>query len=342
MSLIRKSVESMSGYVPGEQPDDSRIVKLNTNENPYPPSPAVQSALSSIDAEKLRLYPNPVSDALRRKIADLHGCAVENVFVGNGSDEVLALCTRAFVENDGSIGYLDPSYSLYPVLADIRDVEKRPFPLKDDFTWDVPADYEASLFMLTNPNAPTGMLASVDRVRAFCSNFKGVVLVDEAYVDFSSWNCMALALEMKNVLVARTLSKSFSLAGLRVGYVVGSEPLISAMYKLKDSYNLDMISQEIALAALSDIEHMTSNTAKIVATRVRLSKELEVLGYQVSPSEANFLWVKPANITAKDLFERLKNIGILVRYFDGDTTGDYIRVTIGTDEEIDKLIEAIK
>ncbi len=342
MSLIRKSVENMSGYVPGEQPDDSRIVKLNTNENPYPPSPVVQKALSSLDAEKLRLYPNPVADALRKRIAELHGCSVDNVFVGNGSDEVLALCTRAFVENDGSIGYLDPSYSLYPVLADIRDVEKRPVPLKEDFTWDVPSDYEASLFMLTNPNAPTGMLASVDQVRDFCSNFNGVVLVDEAYVDFSSWNCMELALEMKNVMVARTLSKSFSLAGLRVGYVVGSEPLISAMYKLKDSYNLDMISQEMALAALSDIEHMTLNAAKIIATRVRLSKELEALGYHVLPSETNFLWVKPANINAKDLFERLKNIGILVRYFNGDTTGDYIRITIGTDEEVEELLKALK
>jgi histidinol-phosphate aminotransferase len=340
--LIRKSVENMSGYIPGEQPDDAGIVKLNTNENPYPPSPLVQDALSSLNPEDLRLYPNPVSDKLRSLIADIHSCDPKNVFVGNGSDEVLALCTRAFVENDGSIGYLEPSYSLYPVLSDIRDVAKKPVALKSDLTWDIPADYTASLFMLTNPNAPTGMLASVEQVGGFCDRFDGVVLVDEAYADFSRWNCMELALTKDNVLVARTLSKSFSLAGLRVGYAVGSESLISAMYKLKDSYNLNMISQTAAEAALSDLDHMRANVAKIVCTRERLVSELLSRGYRVSPSDSNFVWVKPCAVTAKDLFESLRNKGILVRYFEGSITGEYIRITIGTDDEIDKLIEAIK
>lgn len=339
--LIRQSVMRMSGYVPGEQPGDIRIVKLNTNENPYPPTQLVNNVLSSLNAANLRLYPNPMSNKLRKKIADIHECSVENVFVGNGSDEILALCTRAFVENDGSIGYLDPSYSLYPVLADIRDVEKKPVSLQRDFTWAIPNDYKASLFLLTNPNAPTGMLAPVKQISDFCEHFAGVVLVDEAYVDFSKWNCMDLALTMKNVLVARTLSKSYSLAGLRVGYVVGPEQLITAMFKLKDSYNLDMISQEIALAALSDLDHMKANVEKIVATRERLSSKLVQLGHNVSPSETNFLWVKPSGIQAKDLFERLKDMGILVRYFNGARTGDYIRITIGTDDEIDKLIGAI-
>ncbi|OVE75952.1 histidinol-phosphate transaminase [bacterium E08(2017)] len=342
MGLIRNSVNDMEGYVPGEQPDDPDIVKLNTNENPYPPSPKVIEALKRLDADRIRLYPNPVSSELRDRVAVIHGCRTENVFVGNGSDEVLALCTRAFVENDGLIGYLDPSYSLYPVLADIREVEKKTVPLNEDFSWDIPSDFEASLFMLTNPNAPTGLLASKSKIREFCKSFSKVVLVDEAYVDFASEDCVELALSMENVLVARTLSKSYSMAGLRVGYVIGHKNLIEALYKIKDSYNIDMISQALALAALSDVEYMKSNAARIIATRERLSEKLTALGWTVIPSNTNFLWVRPVDVTAKDLFERLRNVGILLRYFDGERTGDYLRITIGTDEEIDKLIDYVK
>lgn len=331
----------MQGYVPGEQPDDPGIVKLNTNENPYPPSPAVEKVVSELDCSDLRLYPPPLAVELRQKIADIHSCSVENVFAGNGSDEILALCTRAFVENDGSIGYLDPSYSLYPVLAEICDVEKRPVALKDDFTWSIPGDYTASLFFLCNPNAPTGMLAPREQVKEFCKGFDGVVLVDEAYVDFSREDCMDIALEMDNVLVSRSLSKSYSLAGLRAGYVVGPEEFIDALFKLKDSYNMDAISQKIALAALSDMAHMEENTSRIKATRARLTAALADAGFEVFPSESNFLWVKPSREKAKDLFERMRNDGILVRYFEGQRTGAYLRITIGTDQDVNKLIDAV-
>ena len=340
-SLIRKSVQSMAGYTPGEQPADKLMVKLNTNENPYPPSPRIFRAIRAFDAGKLRLYPNPVSMKLRRKIAGIHSCGIENVFVGNGSDEILALCTRAFVEDSGSIGYFNPSYSLYPVLADIRDVQKRPVELGVDFKWQMPGSYKASLFFLANPNAPTSMLHPKDEIKKFCATFKGVVLIDEAYADFSKENCMDLALKFRNTLVMRTLSKSFSLAGLRVGYVVGAKPLIEALFKIKDSYNLDAFSQMVAMEALSDIKYMKSNVSKIRDTRVRLAEALRVLGYLVYPSETNFLWVKPAGISAKHFFERLRKRKIFVRYFEGPRTGDYVRITVGTNSDVDKLLLAL-
>jgi len=336
-------VRGLSAYVPGEQPEGQRVVKLNTNENPYPPSPRVTEALQALNTEELRLYPNPVSASLRKRIAELHGCSEENVFVGNGSDEVLALCTRAFVENDGSVGYFDPSYSLYPVLSDIRDIEKRPVELDETFGWTTPAPDHASLFFLTNPNAPTSMLFPKEDVEAFCASFLGVVLLDEAYVDFSDVDCMDLALKYDNVLTMRTLSKSFSLAALRVGYVVGPAALINALMKLKDSYNLDRVAQDLALAALNDVEHMRANVARIVATRTALTAELEACGFRVYPSQTNFLWTEPpCNVSAADLFEKLREQGILIRYFPGEKTGKCVRITIGTETEVAALLSAVR
>ena len=340
--LIRRSVGEMEGYVPGEQPRSSQVVKLNTNENPYGPSSAVASVLTGFGDDELRRYPDPMCVELREVIAGLHGCGVENVFAGNGSDEILALCTRAFVENDGSVGFFDPSYSLYPVLADIRDVKSVRVVLGDGFEWVEPASDCCSLFMMTNPNAPIGMRYGVEVVEPFCKGFEGVVIVDEAYVDFSEGNCMELALRANNVLVMRTLSKSYSLAGIRVGYVVGCEKLISALYKIKDSYNLNAISQAVAVAALRDQKHMQSNVVRIKRTRERLRGELEKRGYQVLDSETNFLWAKPGSEAAQSVFGRLKENDVYVRYFPGGRTGDYIRITIGTDEEIDKLLACIR
>jgi histidinol-phosphate aminotransferase len=341
--FIRESVEGMTGYVPGEQPKGGDIIKLNTNENPYPPSPKVAEALAGIDVDSLRKYPDPVSSELRERIAEMHGCGVENVFAGNGSDEILALCTRAFVENDGSVGYFDPSYSLYPILSDIRDIKKVTVDLDRDFGWKCPAADLCSLFFLTNPNAPTSMLFPKADVESFCREFQGVVLVDEAYVDFSSENCMDLALKYKNVLVMRTLSKSFSLAGLRVGYVVGDADLIGALMKIKDSYNLDALAQVLALAALNDVEYMRVNSARIIATREMLSDSLKDMEFAVCPSESNFLWVRPPEcIAASDLFDKLKQSGILVRYFSDEGINEYIRITVGTDDEVAALLRAVR
>jgi len=341
--IICKNVQALTAYTPGEQPKDPAIVKLNTNENPYPPSPKVAEMLKTFDTARLRLYPDPLFIALRTRLAEIHGCTVNQVFIGNGSDEILALCTRAFVENNGSIGYFDPSYSLYPVLAEIRGVERRPVKLTADFYWQMPANYSASLFTITNPNAPTSMMHDKATVAAFCKAFDGAVLIDEAYGDFADTHCMDLALakDNQNTLVMRTFSKSFSLAGLRFGYVIGPEPLIQALYKIKDSYNMDMLAQAVALAALSDLEYMRSNVQKIRTTRARLTQELTKRGWTVCPSQTNFLFARPPQKNAKEIFEALRQQKIFVRYFPGPATGDYLRITIGTEEQTDKLLAAL-
>ena len=339
---VRRSVAGLKAYVPGEQPRDGRYVKLNTNECPYPPSPLVKQALEGMGTDLLRLYPDPVSQELRTAIAELHGRTPAEVFVGNGLDEVLSLCVRGFVENDGAVGYMEPSYSLYPVLADIRGLGKRPVPLGPRFEWRMPAGYSADIFLLTNPNAPTGLRCDMDLVREFCRGFGGLVVVDEAYVDFSDGHCMDLASSEKNVLVLRSLSKSYSLAGVRIGYAVGAEESIRILFKIKDSYNLDRVSQALACAAIRDQAHMRANVERIKTTRARLSAALSGMGWEVYPSQANFIWTRPAGHHARAVYEALRRKKVLVRHFDGPRTGDYLRISIGTDAEIDTLLTAIR
>lgn len=337
---ICKNVQALEAYTPGEQPKDPGIIKLNTNENPYPPSPNVAEALKAFDAARLRLYPDPVFTALRQRIAEIHGCRTRQIFIGNGSDEILALCTRAFVENDGSVGYFVPSYSLYPVLAEIRGVEQRPVALNADFTWRMPEAYGASLFMMTNPNAPTSMAHDKEAVAAFCRSFGGVVLIDEAYGDFADTDCLDLALAgaNSNTLVMRTFSKSFSLAGLRFGYVIGPEELIAALYKIKDSYNMDMLAQVVGLAALNDLPHMRENVRKIRATRERLTAELRRRGWRVCDSQTNFLFARPPDGDARRVFDALKAAKIVVRYFPGPATGEHLRITVGSEAQAAALL----
>lgn len=340
MTLIRPSIQSLHPYVPGEQPGPG-VIKLNTNENPYPPSPLVTEALRRADPAALRLYPDPVSSGLRRQVAELHGCAPEQVFIGNGSDEVLALCVRAFVPDGGAVGYFDPSYSLYPVLAAIEDVPARPLALPDDFGWATPAPDHAALFFLTNPNAPTSRPFERAAVASFCRTFQGVVLVDEAYVDFAPATCADLALSLPNVLIARTLSKSYSLAGIRLGYAVGPAPLIEALHKIKDSYNVSLLTQQLAAAALADQAWMRAHVGKIVATRERVAQTLRARGWFVFDSSTNFLFARPSGRTAREIFEALRARKIYVRYFPAPRTKDYLRITVGTDAEMDALLAAL-
>ncbi len=341
MSPIRHSVSQINSYTPGEQINEPGWIKLNTNENPYGPSPAVADFLRSFDPQTLRLYPDPVGTAVRRRIAQRHGCEPGQVFAGNGSDEILALCTRAFVENDRSIAFFEPSYSLYGVLADIRDVKTHPVPLEQGFRWRDPQVPDADLFLLTSPNAPTGMGYPRDRIEEFCAKFPGIVLIDEAYADFADHHCMDLALQRPNVLVLRTLSKAYALAGIRFGYTVGNPDLIKALFKIKDSYNLNSLTQGIALAALNDPDHTRRSVGRIIETRERLTAFLRKLDWTVYPSQTNFLWIRPAGITAHELFQRLRQDKILTRWFAGRATGDYLRITIGTEAEIQRLIEAL-
>ena len=332
---ITRNVRRLEAYTPGEQPKSRSVVKLNTNENPYPPSPACAAVLKAFDPDRLRRYPDPVFAELRAALADLNGTTPERIFVGNGSDEVLSVAAKTFVEDDESIGSLDPSYSLYKTLAAIRGVK---------WTGSARLPPKTSLFLWTNPNAPTGEFAEPAEIARFAKGFRGVVIVDEAYADFARANCMALATAPanRNVIVMRTFSKSYSLAGLRVGYCVGPEDLIAAMYKVKDSYNVDAVAQAVALAAVKDQAWMRSNVAKVVKTRARFVRELESRGWDVVPSESNFVFARPpAPAKAADVFEALRRRNIFVRYFPGPKTGDRLRITIGTDGQMKKLLAAI-
>lgn len=344
-SRVRQSVRELDAYVPGEQWREPGVIKLNTNENPYPASPEVTAALRDVSAVALARYPDPMATRLREQLARLHGCDISNIFVGNGSDEILALCTRAFVEDDGAVAYFEPSYSLYPVLADMRNVGREPVELATDFGWPAadmaPGSRGASLFFLAYPNAPTGMLYERETVREFCDAFAGVVVIDEAYVDFAGQHCDDMALEFENVLAVRTFSKSYSLAGMRIGYALGSSELVEALFKLKDSYNTNVLSQAAALAAVKDREHMLRNVGVIRTTRARLAGALRDRGFVVLPSEANFLMARPPSITAEELYKRLRAVRILVRYFPGRRTADHVRITVGADEQIDALLKAI-
>ena len=340
---ITKSVQKLEAYTPGEQPKAKRVVKLNTNENPYPPSPKCADVLRAFDLDRLRRYPDPVFASLRARLAKIWRTTPERIFVGNGSDEILTLVAKAFVEDDETIGSLDPSYSLYKTLAAIRDVPFAPTPLAADFTWNGRIAGRPALFLLTNPNAPTGILTLPETAAAAARRFKGVLVIDEAYADFSRANCVPLATAAtnRNVIVMRTLSKSFSLAGLRLGYCIGPEDLIAALYKVKDSYNVDAVAQAVAYAALSDLPWMRSNVAKVRKTRARVTQELVRRGWDVLPSESNFLFARPAHQPAARLFEALRRKNIFVRYFKGPRTGDRLRITIGTDTEMDTLLTAL-
>ena len=340
---IRKSVTKMQGYTPGEQPQGEEVIKLNTNENPYLPSPEVLDILHEIDVVDLTRYPDPVCMEVRKVIADLHGCSVEQVFVGNGSDEILALALRAFVERDEKVGFLEPSYSLYPVLAQIEDLQYERVVLNERFNWETPEGLEAALFLLTNPNAPTSISAEFEQIKSFAEQVEGVLLIDEAYAEFAEWNCMDLALKHAHVLVSRSLSKSYSLAGIRCGYCVGHADLIRALYKIKDSYNVDYITQEIARVALMDQETMKANVEAVKETRKLVSEKLFEFGFEVFESQTNFLWVKPLGISASTLFESLKQRNIFIRYFgEAEQTKDYLRISIGTAPQMFSFLDAVE
>ncbi len=346
---IARHIRRLAGYVPGEQPKSKRVVKLNTNENPFPPSPLCGKVLASFDPDRLRRYPDPECSALANAIAEANGTTPDRVFIGNGSDEILSLAARVFVENDEAIGSLDPSYSLYKTLAAIRDVKwigvgrgMADFSRGSSLAERLPPG--VSLFLWTNPNAPTGEFREPETIAAFARRFRGVVLVDEAYADFAHGNCMhiATAPRNRNVIVMRTFSKSYSLAGLRVGYCVGPKDLIAALYKAKDSYNVDAVAQAVALAAFEDRAYHARTVAKIVETRRSFGTALAKRGWDVLPSEANFVFAKPpAPLKAKDVFERLRSMNIFVRYFPGRLTGDRLRITIGTDSQMKTLLAAL-
>ncbi len=344
MTYFRKNIEEMSGYTPGEQAPIERLIKLNTNENPYPMSPKALAALHNFDAD-LRRYPDPVANGVRDAAAKFVGLKRENIIAGNGSDDILTIVMRSFVGENDKVAYPEPSYSLYPVLANLQGGEKVSLPLTEDFQ--LPDNClevleGCKLFLIPNPNAPTGNKFCKDKIRHICENFKGIVLIDEAYADFSSENCIDFIEQFDNVIVSRTLSKSFSLASARLGFAAAQPQLIEGMMKVKDSYNVNGLTQLVGEAALLDLDYMHECRDKVLITRERVKKELEDLGMEVLPSETNFLFIEPKVISASELFECLKKKNIFVRYFSAPITAKYIRISIGTDEEMDIMMDVIK
>jgi histidinol-phosphate aminotransferase len=353
--LIRTLVRELHPYTPGEQPKIPGLIKLNTNENPFSPAPAVLRAIRKGADGRLRLYPNPTAQRLREKLAEFHGCPPENIFIGNGSDEVLALAVRAFVEPTMGVGeqskatvqFFTPSYSLYPVLAGIHGARANAVPLKTDF--DLPAirtlggwDQNAALTLVTTPNAPSGRGYTAAQLEEICRFQKGLVLLDEAYVDFAQENAFALALRYPHVLVARTFSKAYSLCGLRIGYCAGHPVLIEALDKIRDSYNVNLLGQVAAEATLDTLPYYRRNFARIIATRKNLTERLSKLGFTVLPSETNFILARPPVKTAQQWLEELRERKILVRWFSAPEVRDYLRITIGTAQEAAALVRAAK
>jgi histidinol-phosphate aminotransferase len=348
MSYARTNIERMHGYVPGEQPKIAGLVKLNTNENPYPPSPKVLEALRAALDCRLRLYPDPQATGLREKLAGRYGVEPARIIVGNGCDDILNLCVRAFCGEGDRLAYFWPSYSLYPVLADIQGAGKVELPLDENFQFQAhPALLRplagVKLVFITQPNAPSGVWLQKVELQRVIEETDGVVVIDEAYVDFASDNCLEFAREYDNVLVARSFSKSFALAGMRLGWATGSKELIAALEKVKDSYNVNRLSQLAGEAALDDWAYFEEITHKVKATRQQVSQALAKLGFFVYPSQTNFVFARPpAPLTGRQWFERLREKKILVRWWDADRIRDFARVSIGTDEEMDRFLEATR
>lgn len=344
-SFVRAHIRQMSGYTPGEQPAPAeRVIKLNTNENPFPPSEGVLLAMRGLDAEMLRRYPNPTADPFRIAASKLLGVTPDMIICGNGSDELLTIATRTFVPPGGKLAFPMPTYSLYPVLSRLQDANAVTVAWEDD--WALPIDAllatKADAIYLANPNAPSGTFVSPMKVAELAKAFPGALLLDEAYVDFADDNCLALVREHPNVIVLRTLSKAYSLAGLRFGYAVTQPAVIAEMMKVKDSYNCDAISIALATAAIGDQEYARKNWEYVCSERQRLSAELTQMGWDVLPSHANFILVTCPDGRGREAYLGLKRQGILVRYFDQPGLTDKIRITIGQNHQNNALLAGIK
>ena len=342
-----RRARELTPYVPGEQPQGRTFIKLNTNESPYPPAPAALEAIRAAADGALRLYPDPECTALRGALAEACGLSPENVFVGNGSDEVLALCFQAFFDPDREILFPDVTYSFYPVFAKLYGLTCREVPLNGDFTLPLePFLGNNGGVVIANPNAPTGLAAGLDAIRTLLEgNPESVVVVDEAYVDFGAASAAALVKEYPNLVVVQTMSKSRALAGLRVGYALADGRLAAALHCVKNSFNsypLDRLAQAGALGALSDPDYLRRTAEKIAATRARTTGALRAMGFQVGDSAANFLFATHPAVAAKTLLDGLRERGILVRWWDRPRISNYLRITVGTDGEMDALCAALR
>jgi histidinol-phosphate aminotransferase len=348
--MLTDRIKKLTPYVPGEQPQDKSYIKLNTNENPYPPSPKIAAYLKSFDIEKLRLYPDPLFTNLRQAISERYGIDKAQVFVGNGSDEVLAFAFYAFFDSArGKLLFPEFSYSFYPVYCDFYGIDYQKIPLKTDFTirTDDYLRHPSCGMVFPNPNAPTGVLMPLDTITELMTQYPGdrVVLIDEAYIDFGGESAVSLIDRFKNLIVIRTFSKSMSLAALRLGFAMGDETLVNALFSVKDSFNsypADLLAQQIGEIAIRDTAYYARITEKIIQSRENLSRQLREMGWDVLPSGANFILAGKAGLSGERIYTLLKQNGILVRYFHIEGIKQFVRITIGTDEDIRALIGAIK
>lgn len=341
--FFQPHIARMQGYVPGEQPRDGVYIKLNTNENPYPPSPRVAEAIRNALDDRLRLYPDPVGTAFRQTAAALLGVEPGMVLVGNGSDDILTILTRAFVGPGQVVIYPTPSYVLYRTLAELQDARPVEVPFNADWQLD-PAAFahpEARLAFIPNPNSPSGTALKPEQIAALAERLTCPLVVDEAYVDFAESHAIDLVRRFENVIVTRTLSKGYGLAGLRVGYLVARPEIVEGLIKVKDSYNCDRLSLVGGAAALEDQAHLAETRGKILATRHRLIEAVRAFGYDVPESQANFVWCE-GGPPAAGLYEALKARKILVRLMRYPGRAEGLRITVGTDAEIDQLIAALR
>ena len=345
MKYQRELLKDVEGYIPGEQPKTSGVIKLNTNENPYPPSEQAMAVLRGLAPDALRKYSDPVSLELRSAWAERYGYDNPDwVIAGNGMDELLSLAIRGFVDPGDAVLSTYPTYTLYDTLAQLHGARLVTVDLDDGFLLtDAFFETPARICLLARPNSPSGVCCPLEAVERLCNCFDGLVVIDEAYVDFADDTCIEFPKRFENAVVMRTFSKSFSLAGMRVGAGAARPEVVGELMKVKDSYNLNAVSQAVGLAALRDYDHMLANVGKVRASRARLIPALTAMGFRVPPSQSNFVlaqWDGTPN--ARAIFEALRERGILVRYFTARGLDNALRITVGTDDEIDQLLQALK
>jgi len=344
LDYFRPNIRSLEGYRPGEQPQQGKFIKLNTNENPYPASDGVLRAIGSVDGARLARYPDPHATAFRAVAGTLLGVDEDWILCGNGSDDLLNILVRAFAGEGDMVRFSYPGYILYPTLCHIQGSDQETVPYEKD--WSMSDAFTAKsknirLAILANPNSPSGTVLEPDQILKIADALPCPLVVDEAYVDFAEENCLKLVKERSNIVVTRSLSKSYSLAGLRFGYLIAQPDVIDRLSRVKDSYNCDTLSIVGATAAISDQKWRAENQEKIKSTRIRMQKALVEMGFQVPDSQANFLWCTHASHVAHDIYTKLKSERILVRYMDFSDWGDGLRVTVGTDQQTDALLELL-
>lgn len=348
--MFADRMKNLTPYTPGEQPQDGRYIKLNTNENPYPPTPLIKDFLSDVDTSKLNLYPDPTSKKLREAIAEAETLNADQVFIGNGSDEVLSFVFFGFFDGKyGPLLFPEHTYSFYPVYSGFYDIPYKKIPLRGDYSINI-EDYlkeESTGIIIPNPNAPTGICLPLEKIRYLLDKYSSerLVAIDEAYIAFGGESAASLINEYDNLLVVRTFSKSSSLAGLRLGYALGNKNLITALNTVKDSFNsypVDFIAGKCGELSISDKAYGEDVVSRIITTRENFTAEASELGWNLLPSKANFVFARKNGITGEEIYSRLKEQKILVRYFNKKGISDFVRITIGTDEDMKQLLSAMK